>query len=111
MESSNRLFVRNIQTSANRSGHTFSDVHRIAISGVTRFRKGRRESQRAFWARFGVTQSRGSRFESGTEMPLSVRILLDLYFKGIISDSDLQRVSPESHPKRNLRALILDEWS
>jgi transcriptional regulator with XRE-family HTH domain len=54
-------------------------------------RIARRESQTKFWRRFGVTQSRGSRFELGTEIPPSVAILVKLYFDGIVSDGDLWR--------------------
>jgi hypothetical protein len=50
-----------------------------------------KESQRRFWARFGVTQSRGSRFESGAEIPAPVSILLGLYFTKTVSDADLGR--------------------
>lgn len=53
------------------------------------FRKKRRESQCRFWSRFGVTQSRGSRFELGMEIPPPVAILLKLYFCGVITDGDL----------------------
>lgn len=48
------------------------------------------ENQTQFWARFGVTQSRGSRFEMGMEIPPPVSILLNLYFNGVINDKDLQ---------------------
>jgi hypothetical protein len=60
--------------------------------GLREFRKSRRESQRRFWARFGVTQTRGSRFEMGTRIPQPIVILLKLYFDGVISDGDLWRV-------------------
>ena len=53
------------------------------------YRKARKESQFRFWSRFGVTQSRGSRFEMGTGIPPPIAILLKLYFDGIISDGDL----------------------
>ncbi len=55
-------------------------------------RKTRRESQHNFWARFGVTQSRGSRFEQGAEIPTPVAILLELYFNGVVTDGDLKQV-------------------
>jgi hypothetical protein len=58
---------------------------------IIAYRKKRKESQRRFWARFGVTQSRGSRFESGAEIPAPVSILLGLYFNRTISDGDLGR--------------------
>lgn len=53
------------------------------------FRKARFENQTRFWARFGVTQSRGSRFEMGVEIPPPVTILLNLYITGVVSDQDL----------------------
>lgn len=54
-------------------------------------RKARRESQTKFWKRFGVTQSRGSRFELGLEIPHPVAILVSLYLEGTVSDRDLWR--------------------
>ncbi len=54
-------------------------------------RMARRETQTKFWRRFGVTQSRGSRFELGMEIPPSVAILIKLYFEGTVSDGDLWR--------------------
>lgn len=53
------------------------------------YRRIRRENQCRFWSRFGVTQSRGSRFEMGSEIPPPVAILLKLYLDGVITDSDL----------------------
>lgn len=58
---------------------------------IKELRKSRRESQSKFWKRFGVTQSRGSRFEQGLELPASVAILVRLYLEGKVSDGDLWR--------------------
>lgn len=55
------------------------------------YRQKKRENQSNFWSRFGVTQSRGSRFEMGSEIPQPVVILLQLYLDGVITDSDLDR--------------------
>ena len=55
------------------------------------YRKAKKESQFLFWGRFGVTQSRGSRFELGKEIPPPVAILLTLYLEGIITDVDLRQ--------------------
>jgi hypothetical protein len=64
----------------------------INAYAVRRYRTERQESQGYFWSRFGVTQSRGSRFEIGdTEIPAPVAILLRLYFDGVVSDRDLLR--------------------
>lgn len=61
----------------------------LTPEALREYRKTRRESQFHFWSRFGVTQSRGSRFEMGTEIPPPVTILLKLYLEGVITDSDL----------------------
>lgn len=61
----------------------------VTPEALREYRKTRRESQFRFWSRFGVTQSRGSRFEMGMEIPAPVTILLRLYLEGVITDSDL----------------------
>ena len=58
---------------------------------IRRYRKSRKENQTEFWQRFGVTQSRGSRFELGMALPDSVAILVRLYLDGTITDRDLHR--------------------
>ncbi|TFW34853.1 XRE family transcriptional regulator [Massilia horti] len=65
----------------------------VGVSGIgdlRQFRLNRRESQEKFWGRFGVTQSSGSRFETGLSIPAPVAILLKLYASGKLSDGDLQ---------------------
>lgn len=59
------------------------------------YRIARLENQTRFWSRFGVTQSRGSRFELGMDIPAPVSILLKLYLNGIIDDRDLQSARGE----------------
>jgi hypothetical protein len=56
---------------------------------LRKYRRTKRESQGLFWSRFGVTQSRGSRFEQGAEIPKPVAILLGLYINGVLTDGDL----------------------
>lgn len=58
-------------------------------SELKKFRVGKRESQEKFWARFGVTQSSGSRFETGLGIPAPVAILVRLYMQGRLNDGDL----------------------
>lgn len=58
--------------------------------GLKQLRKIRKENQTRFWKRFGVTQSRGSRFERGMHLPSPVKILIRLYIDGIIQERDLQ---------------------
>ncbi|MDQ2990555.1 MAG: helix-turn-helix domain-containing protein [Pseudomonadota bacterium] len=57
--------------------------------GLRQFRISKRESQATFWARFGVTQSSGSRFETGLGVPPPVALLVKLYVDGKLSDGDL----------------------
>jgi hypothetical protein len=59
------------------------------IADLRQFRLSRRESQEKFWGRFGVTQSSGSRFETGLTIPAPVAILLKLYASGKVNDGDL----------------------
>ena len=63
---------------------------RAAHVDLRQFRISRRESQEKFWGRFGVTQSSGSRFETGLAIPAPVAILLKLYVNGKLNDGDLQ---------------------
>lgn len=71
--------------------HTPEPSQSVDRELIIEYRKKKQESQRLFWARFGVTQSRGSRFESGAEIPAPVSILLGLYFTKAVSDADLGR--------------------
>jgi len=69
-------------------------------------------NQEQFWTQIGVTQSGGSRYESGRDMPKPVRELLRLVHVEQIDLSQIKRVDfeiinylKESHPDlyRNLR--------
>jgi len=64
--------------------------HKARPHELRRLRIAKRESQEKFWSRFGVTQSSGSRFETGLAIPAPVAILLRLYFNGRLGDGDLQ---------------------
>ena len=72
-------------------------------------------NQEQFWTQIGVTQSGGSRYESGREMPKPVRELLRLVNVEQIDLSQVKRVDfeiisylKESHPDlyRNLRRAV-----
>lgn len=58
-------------------------------SAIRQLRKQKAESQHKFWSRFGVTQSSGSRFETGLPPPRPVLILLELYASGTLEDHDM----------------------
>ncbi len=46
-------------------------------------------NQRDFWKSYGVTQSGGSRYESGRNIPKPLAILLWLHQSGKVTDKDL----------------------
>jgi len=62
------------------------------ISNPREIRRKLRMNQAEFWARIGITQSGGSRYESGRTMPKPVRELLRLvHIEGV----ELSRVKGE----------------
>ena len=65
----------------------------LSAEALRECRKEKRESQSQFWQRFGVSQSRGSRFELGFKPSSPVQMLIHLYLEGSVSDSDLWRVA------------------
>ncbi len=82
------------------------------ITNPREIRRRLRLNQQEFWSRIGVTQSGGSRYESGRTMPKPVRELLRLvHIEGIELDkargSDFEVVSylKRANPKlyQNLR--------
>ncbi|HZX26335.1 MAG TPA: XRE family transcriptional regulator [Telluria sp.] len=62
---------------------------------IRQVRKDLRENQTRFWRRFGVTQSSGSRFEQGIDIPPPLAILIELYLANKVSDEDLAAVQRE----------------
>ena len=74
---------------AAQDGLTVSTMPSALHADLKKFRISKRESQEKFWGRFGVTQSSGSRFETGLGIPPPVAILVKLYVKGRLSDGDL----------------------
>lgn len=72
-----------------------SDIDNAFIQA---YRRKMKESQKIFWSRFGVTQSRGSRFELGANIPKPVMILLRLYFGARINDEDISNVNQKRAP-------------
>lgn len=71
-------------------GAAVEPVRAVPLTDLRQLRISKRESQEKFWGRFGVTQSSGSRFETGLSIPAPVAILLKLYVNGKLSDGDLQ---------------------
>ena len=60
----------------------------ITSDVALRLRENAKESQTTFWARVGVTQSTGCRYEGGATIPKPVRMLLyAVYVAGVELDS------------------------
>ena len=63
---------------------------RLDLNKIAEHRKATGLNQSAFWSRFGVTQSGGSRYESGRNLPKPVAMLVWLRESGKISDQDME---------------------
>jgi transcriptional regulator with XRE-family HTH domain len=61
----------------------------IDLSNPEEIRKSKGENQTEFWARFGITQSGGSRYEGGRSPARPTQILMALYLTGKVTDEDL----------------------
>lgn len=62
---------------------------RLDFSDIATDRQKENLNQKDFWSRYGVTQSGGSRYESGRNIPRSLAILLWLHRSGKVTDKDL----------------------
>ena len=62
---------------------------KLDFSDIATTRKKENLNQKDFWARYGVTQSGGSRYESGRNIPKPLAILLWLPRSGKGTDQDL----------------------
>lgn len=69
-------------------------------------------SQKAFWARFGIAQPTGGRYERGAGMLPAARRLLSLYRAGRLDDADLacagQWLRDQRLPLDNVKAVAGD---
>ena len=63
---------------------------RFDLSNLTAYRKKLGLNQQAFWSGLGVTQSGGSRYESGRNLPPPVALLLTLRETGKITPAALE---------------------
>lgn len=54
------------------------------------FRNKNGLNQSEFWHRYGITQSGGSRYESGRDMSAPLQLIMRLHLSGVISDEDLK---------------------
>ncbi len=63
-----------------------------SLANVRELRLSLGMNQSAFWSRFGVTQSGGSRYESGREMPTPLKLLLQSWLDKMIDDATLAKL-------------------
>ncbi len=66
---------------------------KIDIKNIADYRRKLGLNQSAFWSPLGVTQSGGSRYESGRNLPKPVALLVTLKDMGKITDADLAKAS------------------
>ncbi|MCF8151094.1 MAG: XRE family transcriptional regulator [Burkholderiaceae bacterium] len=62
---------------------------KLDFSDIAAVRAKEHLNQTEFWTRYGVTQSGGSRYEAGRNIPKPLAILLWLHRSGKISDKEL----------------------
>ena len=62
---------------------------KLDFSNISVDRKKEGMNQKDFWKRYGVTQSGGSRYESGRNIPKPLAILLWLHRSEKVTDKDL----------------------
>ena len=88
------------------SNNAHDEGEGVHVKNLKSLRILQRETQSAFWYRFGVSQSRGSRFEQGVRMPSSVAILLGLYLEKKVNDEDLLDAIDSSKPPMALQRKV-----
>lgn len=62
------------------------------LADLVGYRKSLGENQTAFWSRFGVTQSGGSRYENGRELPAPTAMLVLAFADGLLDDASLLKL-------------------
>lgn len=63
-----------------------------SLSDVRALRDASSLNQSDFWKKFGVTQSGGSRYESGRNMPTPLRLLMQAWIDHVIDDAMLAKL-------------------
>ena len=67
----------------------------LDLQNIADYRRTTGLNQSKFWQLFGYTQSGGSRFEAGREIPDSVSLLLIFHSQGILTDEDLKQAASD----------------
>lgn len=56
------------------------------------YRQSLEENQTVFWGRFGVTQSAGSRYETGREIPIPLAVLVLANSEGLLTTEQIKKL-------------------
>ncbi len=62
------------------------------VHNPSELRKASGMNQTEFWKRFGVTQSAGSRYESGRSLPRPLKLLMQAQIDGAFDEATLARL-------------------
>lgn len=62
---------------------------KINLNDPASLRRARNENQSAYWTRFGVTQSAGSRYENERALPAPTATLVALFELGVVTEQDI----------------------
>lgn len=68
------------------------------IGNPSELRKSAGMNQTDFWKKFGVTQSGGSRYESGRSMPTPLKILVQAWIDKLVDDVALAKLLKKVAP-------------
>lgn len=68
------------------------------INDPSELRKSAGLNQTEFWKRFGVTQSGGSRYESGRSMPTPLKVLMQAWIDKLIDDAAMAKLLKKVAP-------------
>lgn len=69
------------------------------LADLEAYRLSRGETQSEFWARFGVSQSGGSRYEGGRAVPPPTAMLVQAFADGVVDDRVLKRLRVRARPR------------
>lgn len=62
---------------------------KIDFKEIRNIRRASGLNQFEFWTRYGTTQSGGSRYETGRDIPTAGKMLMWLHLTGVIDDKQL----------------------
>lgn len=64
---------------------------KLNFKSMLEYRRLTGMNQSEFWQRFGVTQSGGSRYETGRNIPKPIQLLLALSEMGVLNEDTLEK--------------------